>query len=65
MPTISSKQVIKLLIADGWVFKEQKGSHAHYRHPKKLGKATVKVNEKDIPIGTIKGIEKQTGLKLI
>jgi predicted RNA binding protein YcfA (HicA-like mRNA interferase family) len=41
-----------------------KGSHHHFKHPSKPGLVTVKHPAKDIPIGTLKSIEKQSGVKL-
>jgi predicted RNA binding protein YcfA (HicA-like mRNA interferase family) len=42
----------------------QKGSHVQFRHPIKKGRVTVPHPERDVPIGTLKSIEKQSGLKL-
>ena len=41
-----------------------KGSHHHLKHPTKPGTVTVPHPEKDLPIGTLKSIEKQSGVKL-
>ena len=41
-----------------------KGSHAQYRHPTKLGLVTVPMHPGDLPIGTLKSIEKAAGIKL-
>jgi len=35
-----------------------------FKHPVKKGRVTVPHPERDIPIGTLKSIEKQSGLKL-
>ena len=35
------KEIEKILLADGWIFKAQEGSHRHYIHPKKYGKVTI------------------------
>jgi predicted RNA binding protein YcfA (HicA-like mRNA interferase family) len=35
-----------------------------FKHPKKEGRVTVPHPKRDIPIGTLKSIEKQAGLKL-
>jgi predicted RNA binding protein YcfA (HicA-like mRNA interferase family) len=40
------------------------GGHIQFRHPKKKGRVTVPHPERDIPVGTLKSIEKQSGLKL-
>jgi predicted RNA binding protein YcfA (HicA-like mRNA interferase family) len=59
----SSKEVIRLLNADGWVEVACEGSHHQFKHPTKKGKTTVKDPQKDIPIKTLKRIEKQSGIK--
>ncbi|MBD9492192.1 type II toxin-antitoxin system HicA family toxin [Ensifer sp. ENS11] len=41
-----------------------KGSHVQFKHPEKPGRVTVPHPKRDIPIGTLKSIEKQAGLKL-
>lgn len=61
---VSSKDAIDKITADGWYFVEQQGSHRHYKHPTKKGKVTIKINQKDIAIGTVRSIEKQSGVKL-
>ena len=60
-----SAEVIRTLRADGWVLVRTKGSHQHFRHPNKPGIVTVPHPRKDIPIGTLKSIEKQSGVTLI
>lgn len=57
------KELIKLLKSDGWMKKEQKGSHLQLVHPVKAGKVTVPVHGGDIPKGTLNAILKQAGLK--
>jgi predicted RNA binding protein YcfA (HicA-like mRNA interferase family) len=52
------------LKADGWEQVAKKGSHAQFKHPTKPGRVTVPHPQKDIPIGTLKSIEKQAQLKL-
>ena len=63
MKSYSSREVIKIMSEDGWEFAGQEGSHRHYEHPIKKGKATVPHPKKHIPIRTLKNIERQTGLK--
>jgi predicted RNA binding protein YcfA (HicA-like mRNA interferase family) len=51
---MNAAQVIRLLKNDGWVFKDQKGSHMQFIHPTKHGKITVADHgKKDIPPGTL------------
>ena len=35
------KEMEKEILADGWFFYAQKGSHKHYKHPLKKGKITI------------------------
>jgi predicted RNA binding protein YcfA (HicA-like mRNA interferase family) len=50
--------------ADGWRLEKQEGSHQKWVHPTKPGKVTIAghANE-DIPIGTLKAMRRQAGLK--
>ena len=57
------REVLKILNQDGWIEKEQKGSHLQLVHPEKKGKITVPVHGGDIPKGTLNSILKQAGLK--
>ncbi|WP_456771552.1 type II toxin-antitoxin system HicA family toxin [Bradyrhizobium sp. USDA 4369] len=61
---MNSRDVTSALQRDGWFQVAQKGSHVQFRHPSKTGRATVPHPERDLPIGTLKSIEKQSGLKL-
>ena len=45
------KEMEKLILADGWMFKNQEGSHKNYIHPSKPGKVTIPFHTKDLPIG--------------
>jgi len=60
---VSSRNIIKELKQDGWYEVGVTGSHHHFKHPTKPGKVTVKHPVKDMPIGTLKSIEKQSGLR--
>jgi predicted RNA binding protein YcfA (HicA-like mRNA interferase family) len=59
-----SREIISALQRDGWVQVAQKGSHIQFSHPFKKGRVTVPHPERDVPIGTLKSIEKQSGLRL-
>ena len=59
-----SSDVISALRKDGWYEVARKGSHVQFKHPGKPGRVTVPHPRRDIPIGTLKSIEKQAGLKL-
>jgi predicted RNA binding protein YcfA (HicA-like mRNA interferase family) len=51
-------------LLDGWFEVARAGSHKQFKHPVKPGRTTVPFPKKDIPIGTLKSIEKQAGIKL-
>lgn len=59
-----SRDIIKHLQKDGWYQVNQVGSHKQFKHPTKAGRVTVPHPNRDIPIGTLRSIEKQTGIKL-
>ena len=59
-----SRKVIEALERAGWEQVRQKGSHVQFKHPQRRGLVTVPHSNRDIPIGTLKSIEKQSGLKL-
>jgi len=58
-----SRDVIKELKKDGW-YVNQVGSHKQFKHRMKDGRVTVPYPNRDIPIGTLKSIEKQAKIKL-
>ena len=62
MKSYSSREVLKIMIADGWYQVRIRGDHAQFKHPTKKGTATVILKSKDIPRKTLESIEKQTGL---
>jgi predicted RNA binding protein YcfA (HicA-like mRNA interferase family) len=59
---MDSRDIIRLLEAAGWYRVATKGSHAQFKHPSRLGRVTVPHPKRDIPIGTLRSIEKQAGL---
>ncbi|WGR91372.1 type II toxin-antitoxin system HicA family toxin [Bradyrhizobium sp. ISRA443] len=59
-----STDLIKAMLADGWRQVSQKGSHVQFKHLTKPSRVTVPHPKRDIPVGTFKSIEKQSGLKL-
>ena len=61
---MKSGDVIRVLEADGWTRVAQKGSHVQLKHPTKPGRVTVPHPKRDLQIGTLKSIERQSGLKL-
>ena len=59
-----SREVIGALERAGWEQVSQNGSHLQFKHPQQPGLVTVPHPNPDIPIGPLKSIEKQSGLKL-
>ena len=61
---VNSKEVIKILKKSGFLLKSQKGSHKKFVKNDKI--VIVADHGKDeIPVGTLKNIERQSGVKLI
>lgn len=56
-------EVERIILADGWYFVKQTGSHRQYKHPVKPGKVTIPFHPGDIDKGTLKKIYQQAGLK--
>ena len=61
---MNSREVIRRLEQDGWREVYQVGSHKQFEHSTKTGRVTVPHPKRDIPIGTLKSIEKQARIKL-
>ena len=61
---MNSKAVIAALKADGWFEVNQKGSHDQFKQAAKPGRVTVPHPKRDLPIGTLRSIEKQAGIRL-
>jgi len=61
---MKSGDIIVALQKDGCYEVATKGSHVQFRHPEKPGRVTIPHPKRGIPIGTLKSIEKQAGLKL-
>ncbi|BFM49883.1 type II toxin-antitoxin system HicA family toxin [Marinomonas sp. THO17] len=57
-----SREVIRLLLEDGWYQVRAKGSHVQFKHPTKRGTVTVPHLKKDLPLGTFNSIKKQAQL---
>jgi len=60
---LSSRQVIKILENNGFVFISQNGSHMKFRKRGiKNQTAIVPANKKEIPVGTLHSIIRQSSL---
>lgn len=58
---MKSADIIKRLESEGWYLDRVSGSHHQFKHPTKPGRVTLKHPDKDIPVGTLRSIEKQAG----
>ncbi len=58
------RDIEKIIMDDGWVYKTTKGSHKHFVHPTKPGKVTIPQHSGDtIDKLLYARILKQAGLK--
>lgn len=53
---MNSSALIRMLEQDGWELVRTKGSHHHFKHPRKQGLVTVPHPKKDLPLGTVRSI---------
>ncbi len=60
---MTARDLVRMLKADGWIEKNQRGSHLQLIHPAKSGKITVPIHSGDLDIKTCNSILKQAGLK--
>jgi len=58
------REVIRILLDDGWYLVATRGSHRQYKHPRKPRRVTVpgKLSD-DLAPGTLNSVLKQAGLK--
>ncbi|MFZ3234634.1 MAG: type II toxin-antitoxin system HicA family toxin [Stellaceae bacterium] len=62
---MTSTDVLRLLLTRGWYEVARRGSHVQLKHPHRSGRVTVPHPRKDLPIGTVKSIERQAGIELL
>lgn len=60
---MKSRDLIRVLEADGWRLVRVRGSHHQFKHPRKPGTVTIPHPKKDLGIGLVNAIRKQAGLK--
>ena len=63
MKRYSSKDVLKMLKADGWFEVNCEGDHHQFKHSTKPGKVTLRHLVKDLGVRDLKSIERQSGFK--
>ncbi len=58
------RDVVRMLLADGWFEARTRGSHRQFKHQEKAGLVTVPGRPSDdLAPGTLNSILKQAGLK--
>jgi predicted RNA binding protein YcfA (HicA-like mRNA interferase family) len=61
---VKVRDLVKLVEADGWRHVRTTGSHRHYKHPSKPNVVTIPGHSgDDVPVGTLKSIQKAAGLE--
>jgi predicted RNA binding protein YcfA (HicA-like mRNA interferase family) len=58
---MNSREIIKRLQREGWQLVRSRGSHRQYKHAAKDGLVTVPHPKSNIPLGTLRTIDKQAG----
>ena len=59
-----SREVMRMRRDDGRAVVDIRGSHHRMKHPTKPGKVSVPHPRKDIKPGTLRNIEKRSGIRL-
>ena len=63
-PRLNSKEVIDLLKSNGFVLDHVTGSHYIFYNREWKKRVTVPYHSKDLPIGTLKSILREAGIKI-
>lgn len=61
---MTSREVLRLLEAEGWYRVGQVGSHVQLKHNTRKGRVTVSHPRKDVKIEDLISIERQSGVRL-
>lgn len=64
MKKYSPKHIIKILLKAGWNEKRVRGSHHIFTKEREKNIVVISTSKKIIPVGTLKNIEKQSGIRL-
>ena len=62
MKSYSPKEVIDILLQNGWYEKRTRGSHHQFAKLNCKNIVTVSTSKNTIPIGTLKNISRQSGI---
>ncbi len=61
-PSITPKDIIRILKQKGFVLDRNRGSHQIWLHPESRKRVVVPMHKKDLPVGTMFSILKQAGI---
>lgn len=61
---VSSRRIISILEKHGFTLCRVSGSHHHYKKRGHPGVVTVPHPKKDIPAGTVRSIERMSGIRI-
>ncbi len=59
---MNSREIVRAIEQAGWIHVATKGDHWQFKHPSRPGRVTVPHPKRDLPIGTLRSIEKQSGV---
>jgi predicted RNA binding protein YcfA (HicA-like mRNA interferase family) len=59
---MSSSDLIRELLKEGWILDRVSGSHHIYKHPHKAGHLSIPHPRKDLGTGLVRQIRKAAGL---
>jgi len=62
-PSLTPKDIVRLLKQKGFVLDRSRGSHKIWLHPGSRKRAIVPMHNKDTPAGTFYAILKQAGIE--
>lgn len=62
IPSLTPKELIRILLQRGFVFDRSKGSHHIYLHLEQKRRVVVPMHNKDLPRGTFYAILKDAGI---
>ena len=62
---MTSKELINIIVRNGWNMVRQKGSHVHFKKLQSGNLVTIPHPVLDIPIGTMKSILKKANIRPI
>lgn len=62
---MNSREIIRILKQSGWALERTRGSHHVFLQPGTGRIAIAPHPKRDLPIGTVKAIERQTGIKFL